>query len=194
MRGYIPYMTVNPLILAARKFFRSAHESINQVRKYTGEPYFNHPLAVAETVVEYGGTVDMEIIALGHDCLEDCFPLNSHYSPELIAREFGKNVLEGVVSLTNVFTRQSYPTWNRKKRHEAEAERLGGIAPIFATIKLADIKCNTADILVQDREFAKVYLREKAGEIKFLQHGDDILWHDLYLQIEKGLQSLETLA
>lgn len=178
------------MLEASGKFRDEAHDSINQVRKYTGIPYKNHPRQVRETVLEYGGDVIQAIVADNHDVLEDVFPLNPFYSPERIGELFGKEVQSGVAYLTNVFTRANYPNWNRKTRHEAEAKRLGTIPARYATVKLADIKCNTADILVEDPEFAKVYLREKLGEINYLLHGDSRLWLDTCTQIEKGLRSL----
>ena len=183
-------MTTISILKKAQAFFRAAHDSISQKRKYTGEPYYNHTEAVAKTVAEYGGTEEMQIIALGHDTIEDVFPFNTFYSPERIEREFGLNVRLGVVALTNVFTRESYPTWNRRRRHDAEAYRLATVQPHIATIKLADIKCNTSDILWQDPEFAKVYLREKAYEIQFLVHGDSLLFANTKDQILTGLQRL----
>lgn len=42
-----------------------------QVRKGTSIPYLAHLLAVAATVLEYGGSEDMAIAALLHDAVED---------------------------------------------------------------------------------------------------------------------------
>ena len=42
-----------------------------QVRKGTSTPYVAHLLAVAATVLEYGGDVDLAIAALLHDAAED---------------------------------------------------------------------------------------------------------------------------
>jgi (p)ppGpp synthase/HD superfamily hydrolase len=179
------------LLIRSGLFRDAAHDSIKQVRKYTGEPYKNHPRQVRETVLEYGGSILQAVMADQHDVLEDVWPKNPYYSPELIGNTFGLNVLLGVQFLTNVFTREAFPGWNRKKRHEAEMTRLGFIPPEIATVKLADIKVNTSDILWQDPEFARVYLREKADEISFLRHGDVKLWHDTDVQITRGLHSLQ---
>src|SRR5258708_19916458 len=42
-----------------------------QVRKGTSTPYVAHLLAVAATVLEYGGDEDLAIAALLHDSVED---------------------------------------------------------------------------------------------------------------------------
>jgi len=58
------------LIDFAYRYAEEAHKG--QVRKYTGEPYINHPVAVARIVA--GVTDDCEMIcaALLHDVIEDC--------------------------------------------------------------------------------------------------------------------------
>ena len=58
----------------AKEFAHAAHDSIKQVRKYTGEPYWNHTDAVAEVVASVGGTEDMVMAAHLHDVLEDVTP------------------------------------------------------------------------------------------------------------------------
>ena len=42
-----------------------------QVRKYTGEPYWTHPIAVAHLVKSVPHTPEMVAAALMHDILED---------------------------------------------------------------------------------------------------------------------------
>ena len=66
-------------------FANIAHE--DQLRR-SGEPYINHPIAVAKTLADL--RLDKESIAAGllHDVLED-----STVSPDIIAKEFGQNVL-----------------------------------------------------------------------------------------------------
>jgi (p)ppGpp synthase/HD superfamily hydrolase len=48
-----------------------AHVHGGQIRKGTSTPYVAHLLAVAATVLEYGGSEDMAISALLHDAAED---------------------------------------------------------------------------------------------------------------------------
>ena len=54
----------------AIQFATKAHEG--QVRKYTGEPYIVHPLAVMETVATVEHTDEMLMAAVLHDTVEDC--------------------------------------------------------------------------------------------------------------------------
>ena len=49
----------------------ATHVHGGQVRKGTSTPYLAHLLAVAATVLEYGGDQDLAIAALLHDSVED---------------------------------------------------------------------------------------------------------------------------
>src|ERR1039457_745666 len=54
-----------------RALLYATHVHGGQVRKATSIPYLAHLLAVAATVLEYGGSEDMAIAALLHDAVED---------------------------------------------------------------------------------------------------------------------------
>src|SRR3974390_1841960 len=54
-----------------RALLYATHVHGGQVRKETSIPYIAHLLAVAATVLEYGGSEDMAIAGLLHDAAED---------------------------------------------------------------------------------------------------------------------------
>src|SRR4030095_10333191 len=54
-----------------RALLYATHVHGGQVRKGTTIPYVAHLLAVAATVLEYGGDEDLAIAALLHDSVED---------------------------------------------------------------------------------------------------------------------------
>ncbi|WP_300782199.1 HD domain-containing protein [Enhydrobacter sp.] len=54
-----------------RALLYASHVHGGQVRKGTAIPYIAHLLAVAATVLEYGGSEDMAIAGLLHDAVED---------------------------------------------------------------------------------------------------------------------------
>lgn len=159
-----------------REFAHDAHDSILQKRKYTGLPYWKHTDEVASIVATV--TDDVAVIAAAHchDILEDVFPVNPFYSPTLIQDLFGDRVLSLVVDLTDVFVKEAYPDLNRKARKQKERERLGATSPASQTVKLADLISNTQDIVVNDADFARVYLREKVALLPHLIFGDKVLW------------------
>lgn len=99
-----------------REFARYCHDG--QIRKYTGEPYINHPVSVAAYVHELGGDKTMQMAALLHDTLEDTW-----LTPEQLRFFlFGANIAAAelvytyVIGLTDRFTKTLRPDLNRKKR------------------------------------------------------------------------------
>jgi guanosine-3',5'-bis(diphosphate) 3'-pyrophosphohydrolase len=149
------------LIEKARLFAQMAHTT--QQRKYTGEPYYAHLAAVAEMVKLTGARDEMIAAAFLHDTLED-----TPVKVEELRMFFGDEVTQLVIELTDVFTSEDYPTYNREHRKRLERERLAGVSADAQTIKVADLIDNTASIVQRDPNFAKVYLREKAALIKVL--------------------------
>ena len=73
------------MLLHAYDFARDAHR--NQKRA-SGEPYFIHPCAVAEILVDLGLDAETIAAALLHDVIED-----TPVTEEDVRREFGEGVL-----------------------------------------------------------------------------------------------------
>jgi (p)ppGpp synthase/HD superfamily hydrolase len=95
------------------------HVHGGQVRKGTYTPYVAHLLAVAATVLEYGGNEDMAIAALLHDAVED-----QGGQPRLadVRNRFGDRVADIVHacsdSVVNSSAGQEKEDWHtRKKRY-----------------------------------------------------------------------------
>jgi len=87
----------NRFIKRAYNLAQELHK--NQKRK-TGEPYFNHALATAESVAQWGFGQTSIAAALLHDVVED-----TNYPLEKIKKEFGEKtafLVEGVTKLGKV--------------------------------------------------------------------------------------------
>jgi (p)ppGpp synthase/HD superfamily hydrolase len=175
----------------AKQFFRDAHDSIGQKRKFSNLPYWVHTEEVSDIVAMYGGTQDMIIAALGHDVLEDVFPKNPKYSFVYLADTFGPTVANLILELTDVYIKEAFPKLNRFKRKALEAERVAQISPEAKTIKLADIMSNTRDITQQDKGFAPVFLREVKNKFEVLSDATSKeLYEIVKAQIELAEQKL----
>lgn len=162
----------SPILAAVAAFAVAAHASIKQVRKYTGAPYFTHPLDVAEAVAGVpGATPEMIAAALLHDVLED-----TGITADLIGAMFGYEVKTYVLGLTDRFTPERHPGMNRAERKQAEAVRYGYEPYEVATVKLGDVTDNTKSIGEHDEKFLKVYGPEKRFLLGHLRHGDAGLW------------------
>ena len=155
-------MTAPALIEKARAFATAAHAG--QQRKYTGEPYINHPEEVARIVAEAGGDSAMICAALLHDVVEDCGVL-----PETILAEFGAEVAELVYWLTAVSTPAD---GNRAARKALDHAHMAKASAAAQTVKLADLISNSRTIIPHGRGFARVYLAEMAAQLAVMHEGD----------------------
>lgn len=180
----------------AKAFAIEAHNNIKQVRKYTGEPYWYHTNEVAETVFDTCLGIDNNVLANMvcaahlHDVLEDVAPKNSQYSGFAIVKNFGLDVLTLVDELTDEFTREKYPEFNRKRRKQLECARLGKISREGKTIKLADLLSNTKSIVEHDPDFARTYLREIVALLPYLANGSPILLQKAWDTTKAGFAKL----
>lgn len=138
-----------------------AHEG--QVRKYTGEPYWFHLRSVTRRVAHKDGTEVMIAAAWMHDTIEDT---DITYGD--IRRELGQEVADLVIELTDAYTHEAFPKWNRAKRKQAECKRMAGLSDEAKVIKLCDLADNPSSIIEHDPKFAIVYLREKADLLEVL--------------------------
>ena len=168
-----------------------------QVRKYTGERYIGHPLRVMETVRKYRDEVPVLAAALMHDVLEDTPVTQEEIGNALIAAlnptEAAKALML-VVELTDVFVKEDYPRLNRRSRKEKEALRLSGVSSDAQTIKYADIIDNVTDIVKQDVDFAKVYVREAKKMLLLMEAGHPGLRARAMQIVDEYLQGIKNAA
>lgn len=154
-------------ISKAHMFAAGAHGGVGQKRKYTGEDYINHPVAVREIVAWHGGTVEMQIAALLHDVVED-----THVTIEMVREHFGEHVAEMVLALTNIARPED---GNRIQRFIINVRELEQSLDMQTRmIKLADLLDNTSSIVSRDPEFSAIYLAEKELMLDVLFDGKEI--------------------
>ena len=143
----------------------------NQKRKYTGEPYIEHPKLVAKIITDYMEACDdiplfafdpmdysvIQSAALLHDTIEDT---NATY--EEIQKVFGKSVCDLVYFLTDDLTPKD---GNRKLRKEKYLEKLLDSPYEAKCLKIADILANVRNLAevvpAEDKVFAIKYVGEK---------------------------------
>lgn len=129
-------MSDTTLLLRAASFAARHHR--RQKRKGAdGEPYINHPIAVAELIASVGRVTDVLTLAaaLLHDTVED-----TDAKLDDIGREFGAEVRGIVAELTDD---KSLPSEERKRLQVVNAPNASRRAKI---VKLADKSINVADI------------------------------------------------
>ena len=142
-----------PAVGAAIWIAENAHAG--QIRKYTGEPYAVHSLAVARTVARYLPSAMAVSAAVLHDVVED-----TDVSLEDLrgCMYIGPYVACLVDDLTDV----SKPSdGNRAARKAIDRAHTARAHPLAKLVKLADLLDNTRDIVRFDPDFARVYMAEK---------------------------------
>jgi GTP diphosphokinase / guanosine-3',5'-bis(diphosphate) 3'-diphosphatase len=124
------------LLLKALAF--AAHKHRDQRRKDAeASPYINHPIALADVLVNEGGVSDVEVLcaALLHDTVED-----TATTPEELGGAFGSRVARIVAEVTDD------NTLAKAERKRLQVERAGGLSPEAKLVKLADKICNLRDV------------------------------------------------
>jgi hypothetical protein len=167
------FSTIKYIIIG---FVENAHGS--QTRKYTGEPYIGHPIAVCNIVSKYTDDIPTLVAALFHDVVED-----TDVTIEQI-REFLNGILPPIfveisiriiLELTDVFTKEAYPELNRKERKRRETERMSMISEEAQLVKYADIIHNAPSIIINDKDFAPVFIQECGEKLRVMDKGNPIL-------------------
>lgn len=164
------------LVARARAFAIAAHSACGQTRKYTGEPYWTHPMQVAYTLAR--AWLPRAVIAAGwlHDVVED-----TAVTIDDIRREFGHEVATLVEEVTDVARPEDGNRATRvalNRAHVAKASYFG------KTIKLADLIDNTRTITAADPKFAGVYMREKRELLDVLTHSLPSLYEHAKATVE----------
>jgi GTP pyrophosphokinase len=135
-------------------FADKKHEG--QVRLYSHEQYINHPLRVAQQLIDWQYTNPVTLqVALLHDVLEDTPCTISE-----IVRNFGHEVAAKV----RLLTESPDPLLKREDRKLLHNHILRSADDDVQLVKVADISDNLLDFSVlheADRKFAKMYLEEK---------------------------------
>lgn len=139
------------MLRKARDCAKKCHAG--QKRKFSGKPYIVHPLNVALTVLDMGGTKDMACAAVLHDVVEDC---GVRYID--IAKKFNENIAYLVWELTN--DKEEIKKWRSKGDYLGMKMR--NMSEEAITIKLADRLDNVIDLKDPRTPFSfkKKYYRE----------------------------------
>jgi GTP pyrophosphokinase len=155
-----------------RALLYATHVHGGQVRKGTGVPYIAHLLAVAATVLEYGGSEDMAIAALLHDAVED-----QGGEPRLadIRNRFGDRVADIVRScsdtVVNSSSGQKKEDWRiRKLRY---IDHLSSVDHETLLVSLSDKVHNARSIL---RDLRKPEIGASIWD-RFNNSKNDTLWY-----------------
>lgn len=160
----------------------------SQQRKYTGESYINHPLAVSDILRE--AMLPIEVICAGvlHDTIEDT---ETDYED---IEKINKEIADIVLEVTNVYTKEAYPDLNRKKRNELERVRLATVSENAQNVKAADMINNLHNIVTLDPVYAEQYIEEKELLLPLLTKANTHLINTLDVLIRHNKHELSKLG
>jgi len=155
-----------------RALLYATHVHGGQVRKGTSTPYVAHLLAVAATVLEYGGDEDLAIAALLHDSVED---QGGRARLEDVRNRFGERVariVEGCSdSLADTAGGERKAHWQERK--EAYLAHLRNGDDDLLRVSLADKVHNARAIL---RDLRKPEVGDAIWS-RFSQPKERTLWY-----------------
>ena len=133
-------MAAEELSLLVRALAFAAGKHRDQRRKDPeASPYINHPIALADVLVNEAGVTDVEVIAaaLLHDTMED-----TETTAEELDQAFGSRIRSIVEEVTDD---QTMKKQDRKRMQIVHAPHLSNQARL---VKLSDKICNLRDIVV----------------------------------------------
>jgi (p)ppGpp synthase/HD superfamily hydrolase len=164
-----------PILGKALEFAAKAHAGV--YRKWSTEPYVEHPKRVAAILSEAG--FGPEVVAAGylHDVVEDT-PVTAAEIEVL----FGPKVAALVLEVTKP---ELVPRPKRAVRRAAFWAHLAKSSYEGASIKLADVLDNSRNVVEVAPKFAAVYVPEMRESMKSLTHGHPGLYARLHAHLAK---------
>lgn len=166
-----------------------------QRRKYSPDRYMVHPIRVMKNCQNYTDDISILAAALLHDVLEDT-PVSEQeirvFLKDLLTEDQTERAIKLIVDLTDVYTKEAYPNFNRRTRKEKENDRMATIHPDAQTIKYADIIDNTDEIVIHDPSFAKVFLHECQKNLKRMDRGNPDLYRIAQKKVDNAIKNLKT--
>jgi (p)ppGpp synthase/HD superfamily hydrolase len=153
-----------------RALLYAAHIHGGQVRKGTSVPYLAHLLAVAATVLEYGGDEDMAIAGLLHDAAED---QGGARRLDDVRNRFGERVAAIVRDCSDSLAEAGEGKEDWRARKEYYLGHLEGCDGDTLLVSLADKVHNARSIL---RDLRKSEIGRAVWQ-RFKRGPEDQLWY-----------------
>jgi len=155
------------IIWLAKRYAIYHHDRINQVRRYTGGPYWKHPEEVALIIARRGGSAEQIAAAWLHDVVED-----TEATMDSVYRWFGWTIGHMVEGLTDVSRPED---GNRAIRKAIDRHHLSQQIDKVKRIKLVDLECNARGIFKHDPDFGVKYASEMELCVPLLASADEEL-------------------
>lgn len=175
-------------IKKALEFAKDIHE--NQTRK-DDTPYINHPIRVAENVINFVKSDDLETLIIAaylHDTIEDTKE-NKEVVYNKILNNFGNKVAAIVMELTS--DKSLVKELGKTKYLQIKLKTISSDA---LNIKLCDRLDNVKDLIAADEAFRRKYINETLEIIDYLINNRKltkeqlIIISNIYIVISKHIE------
>ena len=170
---------MTPLTKKALAIALDAHAGAN--RKDGVTPYIAHPIAVAMTVAERGGSEVQIAAAFVHDVVED-----TDWTLDMIERKLGGEVRNLVFCLTNPEIDGS-----RHARKQAARRHIALAPPAAQLIKLADRLDNVSDMDAMSESWRETYINETILLLEEIGYTDSVLTNKILEHCYPDTMSLD---
>jgi (p)ppGpp synthase/HD superfamily hydrolase len=185
-------MEKDTVLYQVQEYARRSHGQ--QRRKFADELYIEHPIRVMEICSKVTREIPVLAAALLHDVLEDT-PVTQDqmrdYLLSVMPAATAQRTLSLVIELTDVYTHQAYPKWNRRVRKDKEFARMAATSADAQTIKYADIIDNAKDIIGSGNDFSQKFLYECRTNLRTMNKGDAGLYEQAVQLVNEYLGKLK---
>jgi len=152
----------------------ATEKHFGQLRADGVTPFITHPIQVAKIIQLYGGDINQICAGLLHDVIEDTDTTLMDLKNDLQSFNLMDLCVDLVLTyckeMTNVFTKDNFPTINRKERKKLEIEHFKSWSDVnLKLIKLADVFSNLSSFDSLKKDFAKIYILEELEIISSIE-------------------------
>ena len=166
------------LLVKAMSF--AAHKHKNQRRKgKEASPYINHPIGLAEVLVNVGNVTDINAIcaALLHDTVED-----TRTTREELTETFGAEISSIVMEVTDD------KSLNKAARKQAQIDHAMHLSNEARAVKLADKICNLGDVATSPPDWSLARRQRYFDWAKNVIDGLRGEWSELEAEFDRRYQ------
>jgi guanosine-3',5'-bis(diphosphate) 3'-pyrophosphohydrolase len=168
------------LNLLVRAMSFAAHKHKNQRRKgKDASPYINHPIGLAEVLVDVGNVTDINAIcaALLHDTVED-----TKTTREELTETFGAEISAIVMEVTDD------KSLCKAERKQAQIDHAMHLSKQARAVKLADKICNLGDVVTSPPDWSLARRQQYFDWAKKVIDGLRGEWNELEAEFDRRYQ------
>jgi guanosine-3',5'-bis(diphosphate) 3'-pyrophosphohydrolase len=174
----MPHQSVLNLLVKAMSFSAQKHKHQRRKGK-EASPYINHPIGLAEVLVDVGNVTDINAIcaALLHDTVED-----TKTTREELTATFGTEITAIVMEVTDD------KSLSKAERKQAQIDHAMHLSKQARAVKLADKICNLGDVAKSPPDWSLARRQQYFDWAKKVIDGLRGEWNELEAEFDRRYQ------